>query len=198
MSVWTFFDGGMSMAANGTRGQRFALRMGHWLAGRHRQVSLSKSCKIHPCARIHPRNGRITMGEHCSIAPGAIVQGNVILGDHCSVQAYSIVVGYGKDHDAEGVVRFGNGVRMASHCMLIGANHNFEDSDKPIHQQGLTHGSIIIEDDVWIGGRVNITAGVTIGTGSIIGAGSVVTKDIPPYSVAVGVPARVIKSRKQE
>jgi acetyltransferase-like isoleucine patch superfamily enzyme len=53
----------------------------------------------------------------------------------------------------------------------------------------------VIEDDCWLGDGVKVLDGVTIGRGSVIGAGAVVTKDIPPFSVAVGVPARVIKTR---
>ena len=56
---------------------------------------------------------------------------------------------------------------------------------------------VVIGDDVWLGRRAIILPGVCIGNGSIIGAGAVVTKDIPPFSVAVGVPAKVIKDRKQ-
>lgn len=61
--------------------------------------------------------------------------------------------------------------------------------------QGLSLAPITVEDDVWIGSRVNIMAGVTVGRGSVIGAGAVVTHDVPPYSVCVGCPARVIKNR---
>ena len=56
----------------------------------------------------------------------------------------------------------------------------------------------MIEDDCWIGSGVRILDGVTIGHGSIVGAGAVVTKSIPPYSIAVGVPAKVVSQRKQE
>jgi acetyltransferase-like isoleucine patch superfamily enzyme len=139
--------------------------------------------------------GAITIGAHTTIALGAVVQGNVILGENASVQAYSILVGYGSREAPTGQIRVGNGVRIAPHVMMIAANHVFSDAERPIHSQGLDHTPIVIEDDVWIGGRVNVIAGVTIGQGSVIGAGTVVTKDIPPYSVAVGVPARVIKSR---
>ena len=73
-------------------------------------------------------------------------------------------------------------------------DHSFQDVDKPISQQRLTNiGPIVIEEGAWLGAHVTVCSGVKIGKNSIIGAGSVVTKDIPSYSVAVGVPARVIK-----
>ena len=78
---------------------------------------------------------------------------------------------------------------------MIAANHIFENPNVLIREQGLEYSPIIINDDVWIGSRVNILAGVNVGSGSVIGAGSVVTKDIPPYSIAIGVPAKVIKRR---
>ena len=97
-----------------------------------------------------------------------------------------------------GKVKIGNNVRIASHCMILGGNHRFDDTTKPICKQGLIRRDIVIEDDVWVAGRVNIVAGVTIGHGSVIAAGAVVTKDVPPYSVVAGVPARVIKKRKED
>jgi acetyltransferase-like isoleucine patch superfamily enzyme len=76
------------------------------------------------------------------------------------------------------------------------ADHIFTNADVPIRLQGHKCQNIFLEEDVWIGANVVITGGVTISKGCVIGAGSVVTKNIPEYSIAVGVPARVIKSRK--
>tara|TARA_R100000027_G_scaffold67739_1_gene68359 strand:- start:18432 stop:18824 length:393 start_codon:yes stop_codon:yes gene_type:complete len=129
------------------------------------------------------------------VADGAIIQGLVEFGENCSVQPYSILTGYGTPEEPSGKITIGNHVRIASHGMFIATNHNFDDPGKPICKQGLSSAPITIEDDVWIAGRVNITAGVTIGQGSVIGGGSVVTKTIPPMSVAVGAPARVIRTR---
>lgn len=79
--------------------------------------------------------------------------------------------------------------------MIIGANHRFSDVTKLIKEQGVETKGIIIESDVWIGANCCVLDGVTIGRGSVIGAGSIVTKSIPPMSVAVGNPCRVIKQR---
>jgi acetyltransferase-like isoleucine patch superfamily enzyme len=92
-----------------------------------------------------------------------------------------------------GPVKIGNNVILAQHIVASGLNHNYTDINKPIHAQGVTVAPIIIEDDCWIGANTVVTAGVTIGRHSVVAAGAVVTKSIPPYSVAVGNPARVIK-----
>ncbi|MBD2296769.1 acyltransferase [Anabaena sphaerica FACHB-251] len=94
-----------------------------------------------------------------------------------------------------GDIRIGKQCMIASQCGIYANNHNFADPFLPIKQQGITCKGIVIEDDCWIGNGVTVLDGVTIGKGSVIGAGAVVSKDIPPYSVSVGIPARVIKSR---
>jgi len=94
-------------------------------------------------------------------------------------------------------VRIGNDVLMARDVIILTANHRFDDISMPIHAQGTEdYKPVVIEDDVWIGCRAIILPGVTIGKGSIIGAGAVVTKDVPPYSIVGGNPARVIRSRE--
>ncbi|MTJ12345.1 acyltransferase [Anabaena sp. UHCC 0187] len=95
----------------------------------------------------------------------------------------------------QGDIHIGKNCMIASHCGIYANNHVFTNPLLPIKQQGVTCEGIIIEDDCWLGHGVTVLDGVTIGKGSIIGAGAVVSKDIPPYSIAVGVPAKVIKSR---
>ncbi len=195
LDIW--WTGGTSFAPDGkTLRGRIALWAGRRLATRHGHVHLDPTCRLSPAARINPRQGAITLGPRCTVAPGAILQGNISMGENCSVQAYSILVGYGSREKPEGQIRIGNNVRIAPQVMMIAANHVFDDTDRPICAQGLRPAAIVIEDDVWIGGRVMLVAGVRIGRGSVIGAGAVVTRDIPPWSVAVGAPARVVKSRK--
>jgi acetyltransferase-like isoleucine patch superfamily enzyme len=94
-----------------------------------------------------------------------------------------------------GDIKIGKRCLIASHTGIFANNHNFTDPIEPIKYQGISRKGIAIEDDCWLGHKVTVLDGITIGEGSVIGAGAVVTKDIPPYSVAVGVPARVIKSR---
>ena len=87
---------------------------------------------------------------------------------------------------------------MGPDVMIYTKNHNTERTDIPMIEQGNTQPrKVTIGDDVWIGARAIILPGVTIGQGSIVAAGSVVTKDVEPFSVVGGNPARVIKVRKQ-
>ena len=97
--------------------------------------------------------------------------------------------------DAQGGISIGNNVSIAHNVSILSFDHDYSDTSKPIKDAPLTLKEIVIENDVWIGAAARILGGVRIGTGSVIGAGAVVTKDIPPMSIAVGVPARVIKSR---
>lgn len=91
-------------------------------------------------------------------------------------------------------MRIGDNVVIADNVYISDNLHGFEDVSMPILGQPLVNsGRVIIEDEVWLGERVCVLPNVTIGKHSVIGANSVVTKDIPPYCIAVGVPAKVIK-----
>ncbi len=96
-----------------------------------------------------------------------------------------------------GDVRIGADCLIASHSTLYANNHVFADPGKPINRQSLTFAGIEIGDDCWLGSGVRVMDGVRIGKGCVIGAGAVVTRDLPDYSIAVGVPARVISTRGQ-
>ncbi|WP_367302539.1 acyltransferase [Allorhodopirellula heiligendammensis] len=178
-----------------TFGARVTYSLGRWKAAKRRGVNVPRSCLVHPASRINPRNGRISLGERCTIAVGAAIQGSVDLGDDCSLQMNSMIVGYGSSDSDDGRVQIGNGVRIAANVLIIAANHIFSATDRPIWKQGLDRKTIEIGDDVWIAGNVVITAGSRIGSGCVIGAGSVVIGDIPRNGIAVGSPAKVVRQR---
>lgn len=92
-----------------------------------------------------------------------------------------------------GPVVIGNNVILAQNIVVSGLNHGYEIIDIPPCDQKTVTNLITINDDVWIGANCVVTAGVTIGKHAVIGAGSVVTKNVPPYSVSVGNPAKVVK-----
>ncbi|MDP5230557.1 MAG: acyltransferase [Cellulophaga sp.] len=122
-----------------------------------------------------------TIESFCTIANGA---GDVILGNNVRVGIGSVVIG---------PVVMGNGSGLGQHVFVSGFNHGYEDASQNSSQQALVIRPTVIEEDAHIGANSVILAGVTIGKRCQIGAGSVVTKDIPPYSIAVGNPAKVIK-----
>lgn len=151
-----------------------------------------------------------TLKKRCYFGKGVNIEGNVCFGKHLSFDDNVEVRNRTKEQSfiddntsinrntvIRGKFKIGKNCAIAPNCTIIGVNHNFSRIDIPIKQQGVSNrGGIIIEDDVWIGANCVVLDGVTIGMGSVIGGGSIVTKDIPPYSVAVGNPCKVIKSRK--
>jgi len=104
--------------------------------------------------------------------------------------------GIGVDCFIRGPLKIGVNVMMGPQVQIITTNHRIERTDIPILKQGNIVKPVRIGNDVWIGTRVIILPGVDIGDGSVIGAGSVVTKNIEPYSIVGGVPAKLIRKRK--
>lgn len=98
--------------------------------------------------------------------------------------------------DGHGGLEIGDYVMVAPGVSIITAAHGFSRLDIPMMYQDLTFNKVVIEDDVWLGLRAVIMPGVRVGRGAVVGACAVVTKDVPPYAVVVGVPAKVIKTRK--
>lgn len=92
----------------------------------------------------------------------------------------------------------GKNVIMGPDVKIYTRNHKFDRLDEPIQYQGHTEESVHIGNDVWLGANAIILPGVTIGDHSIVAAGSVVTKDIPPFAIVGGIPAKVIKYRNEK
>ncbi len=128
-------------------------------------------------------------GTNVNVDKGARICSGISIGDNSGIGENSYLL--------SSEIYIGNDVMMGPECMMYTSNHVIEDTSRPMWHQGFTDPEpIVIEDDVWIGARVIILGGVTIGKGSVIGAGSVVTKSVEPYSIVVGNPAKLIKMRK--
>jgi len=110
--------------------------------------------------------------------------GDVIIGDNTLIGMSNVIIG---------PITIGDNVIFAQNIVASGLNHEYTDVNTPIHEQKILVSPIVVEDDCWIAANSVITAGVTIGKHSVIAAGAVVTKNIPPNSVAAGNPAKVIK-----
>ena len=137
------------------------------------------------------QEGRLELGPHVLLEPNVWLTG----GD-----AGRIRIGAGTHLNIGVQVAAVERVDIGAHCMFANGcfvtdgNHRYDDPTKPITWQGFTtKGPTRIGDNVWCGANVVVTSGVTIGDRCVIGANSVVTEDIPPFSTAAGVPARVLK-----
>jgi len=113
----------------------------------------------------------------------------ISIGRHVSINEWVFIDGYGG-------VDIGNCVRIAHGVSIVSENHGFASLDKPIYLQKKNADKIVIESDVWIGMGAKILMGVTIGKGAVIGAGTLVNKNVEPYSIVGGIPARKIGSRR--
>jgi len=129
------------------------------------------------------------LGAHVLIARDTIISApeNLTLGDHVFINARCVL-------HAEGGLTIGSGTKIGPHTTIWTSNHRFE-SSVPFRTQGSSFAPVHIGQDVWIGASVSIVAGVTIGDGAVLGAGSVVTRDVEPFSVTAGNPARMVRSR---
>lgn len=119
--------------------------------------------------------------DFCTINNGV---GDVIIGNRTLIGMGNTIIG---------PIIIGNNVIFAQNIVASALNHQYRDVALPIVDQAILTAPIVIEDDCWIAANAVITAGVTIGKHSVIAAGAIVTKNIAPYSVAAGNPAKVIK-----
>lgn len=133
----------------------------------------------------------VTIGRFSTIKATGVL-GNLgvglVMGDGSCLGAYSFI-------GAAGGVKIGRDVLVGQRVNFHAENHEFSDPTATIRSQGVTRLGIVVEDDCWIGSGAIILDGVTIGKGSVVAAGAVVNRDVPPYSIAGGVPARVIGTR---
>jgi acetyltransferase-like isoleucine patch superfamily enzyme len=155
-------------------------------------VSVGANCRIHRTVLLDlSEGGSVILGRNVQLCAGVILApqgGRIEIEDGTFIGPYCVLYGHGG-------LTVGKCSMIAAHSVVIPANHVFSRIDVPIRMQAETRLGIEIGDDVWIGCGVRILDGLRIGNGSVIGAGAVVTRDVPEGSVAVGVPARIVRKR---
>lgn len=197
------------IAAMRLRGALLALRLG----GHDGALFVGRGVRVTSAGRIRVgRNVKLEDGvELQGLATGGIRLGNgVTLGRQASIRPASyygsdmgegLVVGDGTAigafcwFGASGKVEIGRDVLFGPRVVIVPENHVHAAVERTIKEQGVVRGGVVVEDDCWIGTNVTLLSGVRVGRGSIVAAGAVVTRDVPPWSIVGGVPARVLKSR---
>jgi len=163
------------------------LRKLYW-SGKFREAS---SFNIWPgCEILEPQN--ITVGKNTLLLSGCRLNANdngkIKIGERVYLNT-NVYVGASN----RGVIIIGNDVAIGPNVVMRASNHRKEARGIPISHQGHKGGTIVLEDDVWVGSNAVILPGSTIGKGAVVAAGAVVNSSIPPYALAGGVPAKVIK-----
>jgi acetyltransferase-like isoleucine patch superfamily enzyme len=145
-------------------------------------------------AEIYARRGygRLILGRWVHLGVDTALrchEGTLSVGDKCV---------FGRDVSINCYldIEVGSSALFADDIYVSDFDHKFTDLTMPIKDQGIAKSRVRIEPDVWIGTKVTVARGVLIGQGAVVGANAVVTRDLPAYSVSVGVPARVIKDRR--
>jgi acetyltransferase-like isoleucine patch superfamily enzyme len=134
---------------------------------------------------------RIRFGQNVEIFDYVVIRpgAGVTIGNNVQINPFTVIFGGAGVH-------IGDDVMIAPHVMMAAGNHNYLSTMEPMRLAGdISRGPIRIEDGAWIGAGVILTDGVTVGRGAVVGAGAVVTRDVPPFAIAVGVPCRVVAWR---
>lgn len=141
---------------------------------------------------VRPGYGRLILGRWVHIGDGTSLrchEGTMRVGDKTVFGRNIVVNGYLD-------ISIGAACIIADMVYLTDFDHVFSEVEIPIKDQGITKAPVRIGDDVWLGTKVTVVRGATVGSGSVVAAHAVVTRDLPPYSVAAGVPARVVRNRQ--
>lgn len=154
---------------------------------------IGKNVKIYEGVRIScNHSASISIGDNVRILRNATIStsesGKISIGNNTHIGESTII------HSDRGITIKDN-VIIGPQNVIVDFDHIYQSIDIPITKQGHNAKRILIEDDVWISSHCSIIKGIVIGKGSVIGACSVVNKDVPPYSVACGAPAKVLKQR---
>jgi acetyltransferase-like isoleucine patch superfamily enzyme len=136
-------------------------------------------------------DGRLTIGEGTLLEPGCWLtigeEGSLAIGEGCFLNRGVMVAVMDR-------VEIGDHTMFANNCFVGDANHRYDDPETPITWQGFaSKGPTRVGSNCWLGVNCVVTSGVTIGDRCVIGSNSVVTTDIPPWSIAAGSPAKVLR-----
>ena len=156
-----------------------------------RKTQLGAKVRVDGRPLIHPA-GNIIIGNRCRFSA---VMGGLELGtgpDGTLEIGENTFINYGTSISAMQHVKIGKNCNIGTYCMIM--DNDFHRLEPERRYELPESGPITIEDNVWLGGRVIVLKGVTVGEGSVVAAGSIVTKDIPPRSIAVGSPAKVVRT----
>ncbi|MCL2916934.1 acyltransferase [Shewanella litorisediminis] len=155
-------------------------------------VHIGNRCFVAPEAELFAEPGRdIRMGDQCMIAAGVFIHGPVDMGDE-------VAINHGSSLDGGRVgIKIGNRTRIANNVTIYAFNHGMLPGE-PIYTQKVSSKGIVIGEDVWIGAQAGIVDGVTIGNHAVVGMGAIVTRDVAPYSIVAGNPARPIGDRRDK
>jgi acetyltransferase-like isoleucine patch superfamily enzyme len=178
----------------------FAAIEDHVRIHRPEDIQLGASVYLDHGVYLHGGTGGLTIGAGSFIMNGCrlhvfnyrdLTQAGIRLGRRT-------FLGEGSTMRGQGGIVVGDNVLFGPHTQVLAVDHVFMNPEMPVMDQGITARGIVIEDNCWIGAGATVLDGVTIGRGAVIGAGAVVTTSIPPHSLAVGVPARVIRDLIRE
>jgi acetyltransferase-like isoleucine patch superfamily enzyme len=163
---------------------------------RAEDIFLGRSVYLDYGVYLHGGTGGLRVGDQSWIMNGSRLhvfnfRGLTHAGIHLGRRTF---VGEGTIMRGQGGIRVGDNVLFGPRVLVMAVDHVFADTTRPIMDQGITAKGITIEDDCWIGAGAILLDGVTIGRGSCIGAGAVVSQSVPAHSVAVGIPARVVRN----
>ena len=168
----------------GVHARRYALRLLVRESGS--RVVIGRNCEL---TGNNTRLGdRVILMDNVTVNSGA--EGSVFIGSDSSFNCRVLI-----DAAPCGEIRIGEKCMIGPNVVFRACNHRTASTSVPMDQQGHAPGKIVLGSDIWVGANVVILPNVTIGEGAVIGAGAVVTRDVPPHAIAVGVPARAIRSR---
>ncbi len=152
------------------------------------RVFIGKNCDLD----VEYPDSEIRIADDVHISRGTIFLagvGRTVINERVSIGAGSFIY-------ASSGLEIGKDSLLADNVRVMAGSHRYKDASKLIRLQGAEAKKTTIGQDVWLGSSVIVLAGVTVGDGAVVGAGAVVTKDLPSYSISMGVPARIVGKRE--